>query len=232
MKPIMKSASGEARSRAIAMLVALAAAWGACGDKRDVPAQGEDPRPVTEKQAEPEPVPGTDLLGRSLTVPEEHSPTASEDRQVLAAIYLSFAEDPEGFVTKVEQLTSERRQRLADFLICAAATLHHASQAGQSGAPRQVALPPEAQELIGFEGSPERARTMFLRQLGGEFVIVGRSIQSIDRGDKKTVEQILARQKQNLEMMRIANGPDKAAEWSARIRRVFPILFAKLLPEC
>ncbi|MBW2276342.1 MAG: hypothetical protein JRF63_02555 [Deltaproteobacteria bacterium] len=73
---------------------------------------------------------------------------------------------------------------------------------------------------------------MFLQQLGGEFLVVGRSIQSISDGDTKTVEQILMRQQQNLEMMKIASGPDQAAEWSATIRRVFPVLFARLIPEC
>jgi hypothetical protein len=220
--------------------LAFALAMAACGDKHDEPTPRPPPS-AAKAVGEPagggtdgavKPGGGTDLLAQSLKVADDHKPTSPEDREALAAIYLSFAEDPDGFVTKVEQLSPDRRQRLADFLICAASTLHRASQSTGAGAPRQVALPAEAQELIGFEGSPERARTMFLRQLGGEFVIVGRSIQSIDSGDKQTVEQILARQRQNLEMMRIASGPDKAAEWSAKIRRVFPILFAKLLPEC
>jgi len=222
----------------------------ACGGEKEPQAPGEPdrepgkvepPRPVAGKTPaqRPDVAPetgdteaGASFIGPGLGAPADHDPIGPEDREVLAQVYLSFAEDPEGFVERVQGVAPDRRKRLAGYLLCAAARLHAAGNPDQAGAPAQVELPVEAKELIRFEGSPERTRTMFLRQLGGEFLVVGRSIQSIDGGDTKTVEQILARQQQNLEMMKATSGPDKAAEWSATIRRVFPVLFARLIPEC
>jgi hypothetical protein len=225
----------EERTRTLCLGLLVACLAG-CGEAKQSPGEAAGAAPAAdERPAAPAAGGGgaaAEMIEQGLTVPADHKPTSAEDREALAAVYLSFAEDPEGFVAAVEKLAPERRQRLGGFLICAAAGLHRAGQPAKAGAPRQIALPPEADELIDFAGSPEHARTMFLRQLGGEFMIVGRSIQSIDKGDKQLVEQILARQQQNLEMMKLAYGPDKAAKWSATIRRVFPILFARLLPEC
>lgn len=222
----------------------LAAALSACGGEREAAA----PDPVrsvelTEPTAtgdagkgasEPPPAAGKgpEFLSPGSGAGADHRPIGAEDREVLARVYLSFAEDPEGFVRAVEELAPDRRERIAGYLMCAADKLRTAGQPVKTGAPIEVQLPVEAQELIRFEGSPERARSMFLRQLSGEFLIVGRSIQSIHDGRKARVEQILDRQQQNLELMKISQGPERAAEWSATIRRVFPILFARLLPEC
>jgi hypothetical protein len=221
-----------------------------CGSEREAPPQGDpdvepgkgEPRqpaagkgPASkrgEAQGAADTAGGASFLAPVAGAPADHKPIGAEDREVLSQVYLSFAEDPEGFVEQVQQLAPDRRERIAGYLMCAAGKLHTAANPDKAGAPIQVELPIEARELIRYEGPPERGRTMFLRQLGGEFLVVGRSIQSIDRGDVKTVEQILARQRQNLEMMKIASGPEKAAEWSATMRRVFPILFARLIPEC
>ena len=174
-----------------------------------------------------------ELLKGDLGVPADHEPTRGGDRQALAAVYISFAEDPEGFVEQVEKLPSSQRQRIAAFLFCAAPKLLAAGKGEPTaGGPVALELPAVADELIGFKGSPARMRSMFVRQLAGEFLIVGRSIQSIDRGQHQLVEEVLRSQQRNLEMMKASTGPTEAAKWGARIRRVFPELFDKLLPEC
>lgn len=207
------------------------------GPARDVPT--ERPRPLDFSGGGP--VTGSsdggvpDLLKGDLAVSPGHQPTQGGDRETLAAVYISFAEDPEGFVERVERLPAHQRGRLADFLFCAAPKLLAAGQQaerGPVGAPVELKLPAVADELIGFKGSPARMRSMFLRQLAGEFLIVGRAIQSIDRGQRQAVDEVLANQQRNLEMMQAAAGPTEAAKWSARIRRVFPVLFEELLPEC
>jgi hypothetical protein len=210
----------------------LAAALCACGSEPEAAApEREKSSPRAEPPAAKADA-GPALMSPSSGAGADHKPIGPEDREVLARVYLSFAEDPEGFVRAVEELTPERRERIAGYLMCAAGRIRAAGQPAKAGAPAEIQLPIEAQELIRFEGSPERARSMFLKQLAGEFLIVGRSIQSIHEGDKAMVEQVLARQRQNLELMKVSQGPERAAEWSATIRRVFPILFARLLPEC
>jgi len=183
------------------------------------------PKPTGDTEA------GASFFAPGTGAPADHKPIGPEDRAELAQVYLSFAEDPEGFIGRVNKVAPDRQQRLAGYLLCAASRLQAAGNPDRAGAPVQIELPVEARELMRYEGAPDKARTMFLRQLGGEFLIVGRSIQSISEGDTETVEQILSRQQQNLEMMKLA-GPEEFAEWSATIRRVFPILFARLIPEC
>jgi hypothetical protein len=193
----------------------------------------ESPAPGKGAPQEPgDTAAGASFLAPGKAAPADHKPIGPEDRAELATVYLSFAEDPEGFIVAVQKLAPDRRQRIAGYLLCASNKLRAAGRQDQTGAPVQIELPVEAKELIHYEGSPDKGRTMFLKQLGGEFLVVGRSIQSIDEGDTRTVEQILMRQQQNLEMMKLASPPEQVTEWSATIRRVFPILFARLIPEC
>jgi hypothetical protein len=232
-------------------LLFLVAGVSACGGETEVvgPKTKDDPiapKPEQPKTDSDRPSPpskddhrlpgdtagGAVFLSPGSGAPADHKPISAEDRAELAEVYISFAEDPEGFIGRVQKVAPDRRERIAGYLLCAANKLQAAGRQDQVGAPVQIEIPVEAKELIRYEGAPDKARSMFLRQLGGEFLVVGRSIQSIAEGDTRTVEQILARQKQNLEMMKIASGPDKAEEWSATLRRVFPILFARLIPEC
>ncbi len=165
--------------------------------------------------------------------PPDHQPTGTADRALLAELYLAFATEPAGFADKVAALTPTQRRQAYGFLFCAAPRMLAAGQeAERTGAPVSVELPPEADELIEYQGPRDRARLTLLRQLAGEFIIVGRSIQSIDRGERRIVDGVIARQAKNLEMMRATAGPGHAGKWSERIRRVFPPLFAALLPEC
>jgi hypothetical protein len=228
----------------------LGAALLSCGGEQESKAPTEpDSRPekkagVTDDQARPpSPGPGApppsgdtsagaEFLAPGAVAPADHKPIGAEDREALASVYISFVEDPEGFVGAVQKIDPDRRNRIAGYLLCAADKLRAAGKTDRAGAPVEIELPIEAKELIRFEGSPDKARSMFLRQLAGEFLVVGRAIQSIDKGETKTVEQILARQHQSLEMMKVVKGPEESAEWSATLRRVYPILFARLIPEC
>jgi hypothetical protein len=176
--------------------------------------------PVAEEQRLPEP-------------PADHQPTGAADRTLLADLYLSFAAEPDGFADKVAALTPAERRQAWGFLFCAAPRLLAAGQEGErTGAPVSVELPSEAEELVEYQGPRDRARRTLLRQLAGEFVVVGRSIQSIDKCERRIVDGVLARQAKNLEMMRTTSGPGQSGKWNERIRRVFPALFSSLLPEC
>ncbi|HUT78298.1 MAG TPA: hypothetical protein VM285_11455, partial [Polyangia bacterium] len=191
-----------------------------------------DTSPRDAKPVQPEPpnaerpqAPGADSpVAAEQKIPEppaDHGPTVAEDRTLLAELYLAFAAEPAGFADKVAALTSEQRRQAYGFLFCAAPRMLAAGQEGErTGAPVSVELPPEADELIEYQGPRDRARRTLLRQLAGEFVVVGRCIQSIDRGERQVVDGILARQAKNLEMMRATSGPGQSEKWDGRIRGV------------
>jgi hypothetical protein len=213
----------------------------ACGD----PTAGGEPSgpehdgpqgqraPVADRAEDPGPDPAPAVEQRLPEPPADHRPTGPVDRALLSDLYLAFAAEPKGFADKVAALSPEQRRQVFGFLFCAAPKMLAAGQEGERpGAPVTVDLPPEADELIEYQGPRDRARSTLLRQLAGEFVIVGRCVQSLGDGRHEVVDGILARQAKNLEMMRATSGPGQADKWSERIRRVFPALFAALLPEC
>ena len=218
---------------AFALVVATIAA---CGGEEKSPAADPAPAEPTERADESPAANAEEPPAENLELPAaptDHERTSSEDREVLADLYVRFASDPDEFVAAVEEIPSSVRVQIYGYLLCAAPKLKAAAAAlGRPGAPATVTLPPEAEELIGFSGSPKRAKQSFLKQLAGEFLVVGRAIQSLDRGKTEHVEAILARQKRNLQMMKAMHGPEKSAAWAKRIQRVFPEIFAVLAPDC
>ncbi len=177
---------------------------------------------------------GLDALMDSEIKPDpNHRPTRAEDRQLLAGLYVAFSLDPGAFIAKVEAAPSETRKQVSGFLLCAALKLADASRdAPLAGAPAPFELPEAANELIEFSGSKERAKKQFLKQLSGEFLVLGRAIRAIDAGSVSIVKPIIERQKANLKMLELTAPPDKRVVWRSRVEKVFPMLFAELLPQC
>jgi len=134
---------------------------------------------------------------------------------------------------KLEAMPSDTRRQLSGFLLCAALKLAAAVKgAARGGAPVDVELPIEANELINFSGSKARARNQFMRQMSGEFLVLGRVIKSVDNGESAPGRHIVERQKANLKMLEMSAPPEERIVWRSRVERVFPILFAKILPAC
>jgi hypothetical protein len=226
-------------TRGIGVILLAMGAAAACGDRpaaEPEPASAVVSAPGIATAGSPE-APGADApVAEEQRLPEppaDHRPTGAADRALLSGIYLAFAVEPAGFADKVAALTPEQRRQTWGFLFCAAPRMLAAGQEGERhGAPVNVELPPAADELIEYQGPHDRARRTLLRQLAGEFVVVGRCIQSIDEGERRVVDGILARQAKNLEMMRATSGAGQSEKWEGRVRRVFPVLFAALLPGC
>jgi hypothetical protein len=220
-----------ARPAGVLALALLAAV--ACNG---APTEGTPPAPAPAVAKRQPPVLEAEPAADEQKMPEpppDHRPSSAADRALIADLYLAFAAEPGGFADKITALTPAQRRQAWGFLFCAAPRMLAAGQEdGRTGAPVTVALPPEADELIEYQGPRERARLTLLRQLAGEFVVVGRAIQSIDRGERRIVDGVIARQRRNLEMMRTTAGPGHTGKWNERIRRVFPALFSSLLPEC
>ncbi|MCP4679227.1 MAG: hypothetical protein GY854_27820 [Deltaproteobacteria bacterium] len=173
------------------------------------------------------------LVQGDIPVDPDHRRTTPDDRQLLAHLYVVFSLKPEEFIKKLEAMPSDTRRQLYGFLFCAALKLAAATKgAARGGAPIDVELPKEADELINFSGSKERARNQFFRQLSGEFLVLGRVIKSVDSGDSGPGRQVVERQKANLKMLEMSAPPEERIVWRNRVEKVFPILFKKMLPVC
>jgi hypothetical protein len=188
--------------------------------------------PGARSPAEPERA-GAKVLERLPRPPADHEKTGAEDRAALAELYITFAQSPEKFVERARALSAERRRQLAGYLFCAAPKLSAAGAPGpSSGAPREIDLPPGTPDLIAFGGSKKHKRQMFLQQLAGEFLVLGRCLQSLDEEGGETIEKVMRRQGRNLRMMKATRGADDVAAWEERVEKIFPELLDGLIPEC
>ncbi|MFO8073691.1 MAG: hypothetical protein R6V85_17660 [Polyangia bacterium] len=196
----------------------------------------EPERPASDRKAPSPAEParaGAEVLDRLPKPPPDHEKTGAEDRAALAELYVTFAQSPEKFVERARALSDERRRQLAGYLFCAAPKLSAAGAPGSAaGAPRELDLPPGTSDLIAFGGSEKHKRQMFLQQLAGEFLVLGRCLQSLDEDGGETIEKVMRRQGRNLRMMKATRGADEVAAWEERIEKVFPELLAGLIPEC
>lgn len=234
---------------AAAIVLALAAAGCRTEPKQPAPTGpgAEPPPPGATEPAEKKTGPtAAEKLGLPDAPPElppeftgtaeppgpDHVATGPGDRQLLANLFLAFSTEPQTFVSAVQAVPSERRQRLAAFMKCAAPRLLAAGQERPVGPPVDLRLPEEARQLIGFTGSEKRAKSLFLRQLAGEFLVVGRAISLVDKGDLAPVEKLIQRQKTNIEMLKFSAPPAKQATWRQSVEQAFPPLFASILPAC
>ncbi len=173
------------------------------------------------------------LVQGDIRVDSDHRRTTPDDRQLLAHLYIVFSLKPEQFIEKLEAMPSDTRRQLSGFLFCAALKMAAAVKGGaQGGAPIDIELPTEVNELINFSGSKERARNQFMRQLSGEFLVLGRVIESVDKGESAPGRHIVERQKANLKMLEMSAPPEERIVWRNRVEKVFPILFTKMLPAC
>lgn len=227
--------STTSRSTVILALLALVA----CGDRTRAGPPADEP-----VAAAPAPAPADDRTApggreaegpepRLPSPPDDHRPTGPEERALIAELYIAFAAEPAGFADKVLALEPARRRQAFGFMFCAAPRLLDAGQEGERhGAPIAMELPEVAEELIEYQGPRNRARRTMLRQLAGEFIVVGRCIEDLDAGSRSVVDGVLARQAENMAFARVTARDGWAADWNERIRRVFPALFAELLPEC